>query len=160
MHISECSFEQADRIVECEKAVAAASASQISAVSPAAAAAALARSKLEVFAAANTGSSSSQLNQARSGSSGLRSLKTGTSKRVCSSQCRQQQPAQSAQKAAAVFNDSSSSSQRRQQPRATVGSQKAEGRTRNSECSFEQADRIVQAAKGRRRQMAQLRVHL
>ena len=29
--------------------------------------------------------------------------------------------------------------------------QKAEGRSHNSECSFEQADRIVQAAKGRRR---------
>jgi hypothetical protein len=38
--------------------------------------------------------------------------------------------------AAAVFNDSSSS-QRGQQPPATVGSQKAEGRERNSECSFE-----------------------
>jgi len=38
--------------------------------------------------------------------------------------------------------------------------QKAEGRTHNSECSFEQADRIVQAAKGRRRQKAQRRVHL
>jgi len=94
-----------------------------------------------------------------SGSGGLRSLKTGKRGGVRSSQQAAAASAVRPEAAAAVFNDSSSS-QRGQQPPATVGSQKAEGRERNSECSFEQADRIVQAAKSRRRQMAQRRVHL